>query len=125
MPIPVLSRLAGPERHLGNRFYRDSFEFVAWRYQDCREKVTTIAIQSVALLALDAMMIILAMRTMGLMQSSVARGNDGGMFGMTMAAIVVGLLLSAWRIWHNVRRFLVLQGEIRQLRVQAGDAPVL
>ncbi|MHB8077671.1 MAG: hypothetical protein ACYDIE_00265 [Candidatus Krumholzibacteriia bacterium] len=124
MPIPVLSKLFGPERHLGNRFYRNSFEFVAWRYQDCREKVTTIAVQSVLLLVLDAAMIMLAMRTMRVMQSPAARGNDGGMFGLTMGVIAVGLVLSVWRLWRNTRRFLTLQGEIRELQTQAGDAPV-
>ena len=122
MPIPLISRWISPERNLSDRFYRESFEFVAWRFQDCREKVATIAIQSVVLLALDAAMVILGQRTLGLMQG-VGRGNDGGQFGMILGAIAVGLLLSVWRLWHNARRILALQGEIKKMDVfAAGDA---
>ncbi len=122
MQIPMVARWIRSERDLGNRFYRESFEFVAWRFQDCREKMTTAGVQSGVLIILDVALILLGRRTLSLMQG-IARGNDGGLFGMTLAVIAVALVLSCWRIWHNVRRILSLQGEIRKLQVLAGDAP--
>lgn len=123
MRTNMLARLFSPERDLGNRFYRESFEFVAWRFQDCREKMMTAWVQSAVLVILDVWLVRLGLRTSSLMQSGVGRGHDGGLFGFTQAVIAVALLLSVWRLWHNVRRVLSLQGEINKLQAQAGDAP--
>lgn len=123
MGIPMLSRLFGPERNLGNRFYRESFEFVAWRFQDCREKMTTAWVQSAVLVILDIWLVRLGLRTQSMMHGP-GRGHDGGLLGFTLVAVVVALLLSFWRIWHNVRRVLALQGEVNRLQSQAGDSPV-
>jgi hypothetical protein len=123
MRIPIVGRWIRSERDPGSRFYRESFEFVAWRFQDCREKMTTAGVQSGVLIILDVALILLGRRTLSLMQGGAARGNDGGLFGMTLAVIAVALVLSCWRLWHNGRRILSLQGEIRKLQVLAGDAP--
>jgi len=123
MHTNMLARLFSPERDLGNRFYRESFEFVAWRFQDCREKMMTAWLQSAVLVILDVWLVRLGLRTLSLMQSGAGRGHDGGLFGFTQAVIAVALLLSVWRLWHNVRRVLSLQGEINKLQAQAGDAP--
>jgi hypothetical protein len=118
----MISRWFRPERALGTRFLNETFEFVAWRYQVCSDQVKLFVIQSLALVALDVGIVLLALRTQQLAKLFARRGVVGVPSGMIMTGGVAVVLLSLVCIWYNVRQIMSLRREIKQLHIQAGGA---